>query len=33
MSRYQVLDDSAVEQFLTRGFVAVRGCFPRQAAR
>ena len=32
MSRYQVLDDGDVEQFLTEGFVAVRGCFSRQAA-
>ena len=32
MSRYQVLADSDVDQFLTKGFVAVRGCFSRQAA-
>jgi hypothetical protein len=32
MSRYQVLTDSDVDQFLTKGFVAVRGCFSRQAA-
>ena len=32
MSRYQVLVDSDVDQFLTKGFVAVHGCFSRQAA-
>jgi len=31
-SRYQALDDNDVDQFLTQGFVAVRGCFSRQAA-
>ncbi|GIJ45329.1 hypothetical protein Val02_22150 [Virgisporangium aliadipatigenens] len=33
MSRYQVLSDSDVDQFLDQGFVAVRGCFSRAAAR
>jgi hypothetical protein len=32
MSRYQVLTDSDVDQFLAKGFVAVRGCFSRAAA-
>jgi len=32
MDRYQVLTDSDVDQFLTRGFVAVRDCFTRAAA-